>query len=141
MPQVKLIIADRFYDTVYFNYGDDYSDITRILVEDHSPWEEVSDDDIYDLQTFVSDFNNLKKSSGQFAFLINKDKQISAQSAIKKIVKKREDELKKQKEAERLRKEKAEKAKQERQMKKLAKTKADKLKLFEALKKELKVDE
>ena len=57
MKQVKLIIANTETNTVYFNYGDDYSDITRVLVEDHSPWEEVEDDDLYELEEFVSNFN------------------------------------------------------------------------------------
>ena len=56
MKQVKLIIANTETDTVYFNYGDDYSDITRVFVEDHSPWEEVDDDGAYELE------DDIKKS-------------------------------------------------------------------------------
>jgi hypothetical protein len=138
MKQVKLIIAAAHSDTVYFNYGDDYSDITRILVEDHSPWEEVEDDQIFELQNFVSDFNVSKeRKAGKFAFLIVREDQISPQSAIKSIVEKREKELKESREKERKRKEEAERKKQEKEMKKLAKTKEQKILLLEQLKKEL----
>jgi hypothetical protein len=131
--KVKLIIANTQSETVYFNYGDDCSDVTRVLVEDHSPWEEV--DDLHELELFVRDFNNIKNKPN-FAFLIVCDEQISAQSAIKVIRKKREDYIRKQKEAEEKRKELIEKKKQEAKLKKLAKTKEEKRKLFEKLKQE-----
>lgn len=140
MKQVKLIIATAFADTIWFNYGDDYLDITRIMVEDHSPWEEVDETQFGDLEEFVRDFNRNLKANNGFAFLIEKEKQISAQSAIKQIVEKREAALKKAKEAERKRKELEEKKKAEAKLKRLAKTKEQKLKLFEQLKEELKLD-
>ena len=139
MKQVKLIIANTQTDTVYFNYGDDYSDVTRIFVEDHSPWEEVENSDYYDLLDFVNEYNRFKNKSQRcdFAFLIVKDQQISAQQAIAEIRKKRNEQLKKEKEEALKRKEAAEKAKHEREMEKLAKTKEQKLKLLEQLKQEL----
>jgi hypothetical protein len=137
MKQVKLIIANTETDTVYFNYGDDYSDITRVLVEDHSPWEEVEDDDLYQLEDFVRNFNLPKNKNKSFAFLVVKQEQITAQSAIDFIVKKRQDERNKCLEAERKRKEEAERKKKENEMKKLAKTKEQKILLLEQLKKEL----
>ena len=136
MKQVKLIIASTFKDTVYFNYGDDYSDITRVLVEDHSPWEEVDNDEFYTLEEFVRNYNN-KRGNTSFAFLIEKPKQISAQSAIEQILKKKKEQAERdRKEMERIEKER-ERKKQEREMKKLAKTKEDKRKLLEKLKEEL----
>ncbi len=135
MAQVKLIIATTNTDTVYFNYGDDYTDITRIFVEDHSPWEEV--DDVYELQNFVSDYNLNNKKNGSFAFLVIKEQQMSAQTAIKQIVEKRKAEHKKYQEEEKKRKELAEKKKEEAKLKKLAKTKEQKRKLLEQLKAEL----
>jgi hypothetical protein len=140
MRQVKLIIATTFTDTVWFNYGDDYSDITRVMVEDHSPWEEVDEMGFSELEQFVRDFNNNSWKNKAFAFLIQKEKQICAESAIKQIVEKREAVLKKAKEEERKRKELAEKKKAESKLKRLAKTKEQKLKLFEQLKEELKLD-
>jgi hypothetical protein len=137
MKQVKLIIANTETNTVYFNYGDDYSDITRVLVEDHSPWEEVEDDDLYQLEEFVRNFNLPKNKKKSFAFLVVKQEQITAQSAIDFIVKKREDERNKYLEVERKRKEEAERKKEVREMKKLAKTKEQKILLLEQLKKEL----
>jgi hypothetical protein len=77
---------------------------------------------------------NKKKS---FAFLVVKQEQITAQSAIDFIVKKREDERNKYLEVERKRKEEAERKKEVREMKKLAKTKEQKILLLEQLKKEL----
>jgi hypothetical protein len=141
MRQVKLIIATTFTDTVWFNYGDDYSDITRVMVEDHSPWEEVDEMGFSELEQFVRDFNNNgRKTNDGFAFLIQKEKQISAQSAIKQIVEKREAALKKAKEEARKRKELEDKKKADAKLKRLAKTKEQKLKLFEQLKEELKLD-
>lgn len=139
MRQVKLIIANTQTDTVYFNYGDDYSDVTRIFVEDHSPWEEVEDKDFYELVHFVNEYNRYRKSvrRNDFAFLIVKDQQISAQQAITEIRAKRAEELEKQKEKQRKNKEAAEKAKRERELKKLAKTEAQKRQLLERLKQEL----
>ena len=90
MKQVKLIIASTFKDTVYFNYGDDYSDITRVLVEDHSPWEEVDNDEFYTLEEFVRNYNN-KRGNTSFAFIVEKAKQISSQSAIEQILKKKKE--------------------------------------------------
>jgi len=133
--QVKLIIANTQTDTVYFNYGDDYSDITRIMIEDHSLWEEV--EDIYELQDFVEDYNRNNKKTGSFAFLIIKDEQITAQSAIESIRKKRKDIIEKAEAKEEKRKELAEKKKEEARLKKLAKTQEQKRLLFEQLKKEL----
>ena len=49
---VKLIIATTNNSQIFFNYGDDYADITRILVEDHTPWEEVDAHDIEKLYIF-----------------------------------------------------------------------------------------
>ena len=66
-----------------------------------------------------------------------KQEQITAQSAIDFIVKKRQDERNKCLEAERKRKEEAERKKKEKEMKKLAKTKEQKILLLEQLKKEL----
>ena len=137
MKQEKLIIANTETDTVYFNYGDDYSDITRVFVEDHSPWEEVDDDGAYELEEFVRNFNLPDKKRKSFAFLVVKQEQITAQSAIDFIVKKREDDIKKSREEERKRKEEAERKKQEKEMKKVAKTKEQKILLLEQLKKEL----
>lgn len=119
MKQVKLIIANTQTDTVYFNYGDDYSDVTRIFVEDHSPWEEVEDEYFYDLVNFVNEYNRCKKGErrNSFAFLVEKDQKISAQQVITEIRIKREEAIKKQKEEERKRKEAAEKAKRERELK------------------------
>lgn len=134
--QVKLIIANTNTDTIYFNYGDDCNDITRVFVEDHSPWEEVDIDEYYILKEFVKDFN-AKKSRKQFALLINKDEQISAQSAIDTIIKKREKQRKEYEEAERKRKEEAERKKKEKELKKLAKTQEQKRLLLEQLKQEL----
>jgi hypothetical protein len=135
---VKLIIAKTKIQAVYFNYGDDSTDITRILVEDHSPWEEVDVSELQDLEQFVHDFNCYSENHRDgFAFLIVKEEQISAQRAIEHIKKKREKHLKKQIEAERKRKELAEKQRQERRLKKLAKTKEQKLKLLAQLKEEL----
>jgi hypothetical protein len=74
-------------------------------VEDHSPWEEVEDDDLYELEEFVSNFNLPKNKNKSFAFLVVKQEQITAQSAIDFIVKKRQDERIKCLEAERKRKE------------------------------------
>jgi len=135
--KVKLIIARTKTETVYFNYGDDYSDVNRVLVEDHSPFEEVDYD--HDLLCFINDFNNDKnnKKEGRFAFLINMEDQVSPQSAIEHIVEKRKDELEKERERERKAAEEREKKKRERELKKLAKTKAEKLALLEQLKKEL----
>lgn len=137
MQQVKLIIAKTQYDTIFFNYGDDYSDITRVLVEDHSPWEEVSDFDIHTLNDFVREYNYNCKSTKSFAFLVIKDQQISAQSAIKTIVDKQNAAIEKAKKEEQKRKEAAEKKKAEAKLKKLAKTNEQKRVLFEQLKKEL----
>lgn len=138
MKTVKLIIAKTENQTVYFNHGDDYSDITRVLVEDHSPWEEMDDDDLYLLQDFVKEFNfNSRKRKGEFAFLVEKESKISAQSAIKSIVEKRETERKRYEEEERKRKEEYERKKIEKEMKKEAKTKEQKRLLLEKLKKEL----
>lgn len=136
MKTVKLIIATTKKDTVYFNYGDDYSDLTRIFVEDHSHWEEVEDDDFYLLGDFVKDFNNSKRK-GEFAFLVEKEPKISAKSAIKSIIEKREAERKKFEEAERKRREEYENKKKEKELKKLAKTQEQKRLLLEQLKKEL----
>lgn len=138
MKTVKLIIAKTENRTVYFNHGDDYSDIARVLVEDHSPWEEVDDDDLYLLQEFVKEFNwNSRKRKGEFAFLVEKEPKISAQSAIKSIIEKREAERKKFEEAERKRREEYENKKKEKELKKLAKTQEQKRLLLEQLKKEL----
>lgn len=139
MKQVKLIIANTQSDTVFFNHGDDYSDVTRIFVEDHSQWEEVEDDDFYDLIDFVNDYNRYKKGERRdsFAFLVEKDQRISAAAAIAEIRIKREKAIKKQKEEELKRKEAAEKAKRERELKKIAKTEAQKRQLLEQLKQEL----
>ena len=135
MYQVKLIIANTQTDTVYFNHGDDYSDIVRIFVEDHSPWEEV--DDLYELQSFVKEYNrDNKKRRMDFAFLIINDQQISAQEAIATILAKKERLLKKEQNEARIRKEAMEKAAQERTIKKMEKTKAQKRKLLEQLKQE-----
>lgn len=124
---------------MFFNYGDDYSDVTRIFVEDHSPWEEVEDEDFYDLVDFVNEYNRYKKGErrNSFAFLVEKDQEISAQQAITEIRAKRAEELEKQKEKQRKNKEAAEKAKRERELKKLAKTEAQKRQLLERLKQEL----
>ena len=137
MKQVRLIIANTQIDTVYFNYGDDCDDITRVFVEDHSPWEEVNDDDIYTLHDFVRDYNMNNKGKKSFAFLIIKEEQISPQSAIKFIVDKQNAAIEKQKKEEEARRKAAEKKKQEAKLKRLAKTEADKRKLFEQLKQEL----
>jgi hypothetical protein len=136
MKQIKLIIATSTNNTIYFNEGEDYSDITRIMVEDHSPWEEIDDDEYYSLIDFVKDFNSSKKRYNSFAFLIEKDKQISAQEAIKFVVDKRSKELEKIREQQRVEEERREQRKRERDLKKLAKTKEQKLQLLEQLKKE-----
>jgi hypothetical protein len=138
MKQVKLIIASTFKDAVYFNYGDDYSDITRVLVEDHSPWEEVDDMKFNALEEFVRNYNyNKKNKNKSFAFIIEKPKQIPAQQAIDEILRIRNERL----EMDRIAREKAEKERErkrrELEMKKLAKSKEDKRKLLEQLKKEL----
>lgn len=137
MKQVKLIIATSDTEAVYFNYGDDYSDITRIIVEDHSPWEEVDENGYCSLVDFVKDFNSTKKRNGSFAFLIEKEKQISAQEAIDFIVDKRDRELKAIRERQKREQEEREYQRQQRELKKLAKTKEQKQKLLEQLKKEL----
>lgn len=137
MKQVKLIIATSDTETVYINYGDDYSDITRIMVEDHSPWEEVDDKGYRSLVDFVKDFNSTKKTNCSFAFLIEKEKQISAQEAIDFIVDKRDRELKAIRERQKRKLEEREYQRQQRELKKLAKTKEQKQKLLEQLKKEL----
>lgn len=134
--RVKLIIANTDTDTIFFNYGDDYSDVTRIFVEDHSPWEEIDNNEYYLLCDFVTDFNS-KKNRKQFAFLVNKDEQISAQSAIDTIIKKRKKQQEEYEKAERKRKEEAERKKKEKELNKLAKTKEQKRLLLEQLKQEL----
>ena len=135
--QVKLIIANTQSETVYFNYGDDYSDITRIIVEDHSPWEEIDKDELYTLEDFVMHYNRNNNKTNSFAFILKKEQQITAQSAIQCILKKKEEAIQKAKAEEKARKEAAEKKKAEAHLKKLAKTQEQKRLLFEQLKKEL----
>lgn len=137
MKQVKLIIANTQSNTIFFNYGDDYNDITRILIEDHSPWEEVDNDEVNDILDFVNQFNIDKNRGKSFAFLIIKDDQMSAKSAIKIIHKKREKEKARLEEENRKRYTEAQKRKEDIAAKKLAKTREQKLKLIEQLKKEL----
>ena len=135
--KLKLIIARTETNTIFFNYGDDYSDVTRILVEDHSQFEEIEDRDA--MFEFVRDFNRdaINKNRGLFAFIIDTDDQISPQSSIDSILEKRRIEMEKSKERERKAAEVRENKKREREIKKLAKTKEAKLALLEQLKKEL----
>lgn len=88
--RVKLLIAntsgsgaDRFKSY----YDEDGGDLNRIFVEDHSPWEEIEDGTLVDLEIFVEDFNRTEKN--KFAFLIIEREQISAQSAIQSIIDKK----------------------------------------------------
>jgi hypothetical protein len=135
--KVKLIIASTFIDSIPFNYCDEYQEITRVIVDDHSPWEEIDTEDFYVLKNFVEEYNRNKKNKGSFAFIIQPLRQIPAQQAIDEIVRIRNERL----EMARIEREKSEKERerkrQEREMKKLAKTKEEKRKLLEKLKEEL----
>lgn len=133
---VKLIIANTS-KRLYVDLNGDYADITRIFVEDHSPWECVTTQEKYDLLDFVRDYNNSKLTkNGSFAFLICKEEQMSAQQAIEVIKQKREKRMAEEKEQERKYRAALEKAKKENAMKKLAKTKEQKRKLLAQLKEE-----
>lgn len=135
--KVKLIIANTFVDTVCFNYGDDYSDITRVIVEDHSPFEEIEGYELDSLKAFVCSYNLDKANKGKFAFVIEKGDEISAKSAIAEIKEKTEkmqaERIKKGAEA---RKKKEEKAAADKAAKEY-RTLEQKRKQLEKLKKEL----
>lgn len=133
---IKLIIANTA-TRLHVDFNGDYDDITRIFVEDHSPWEYVTTAEKYDLFEFVRDYNNSKLTkNGSFAFLICKEEQMSAQQAIEVIKQKREKLIAEEKERERKYRAAVEKAKKEKALKRLAKTKEEKRKLLAQLKEE-----
>lgn len=137
--KVKLIVARTMNDTVFFNYGDDYSDITRVLVEDHSPFEEVDHQGLEDLKKFVEQYNlwARKDRNDHFMFLIESAHEISAQATIKAIRDKRGAEAKEYAAKQAKAKEIREKAAAAKKAEKELKTLAQKKKQLEKLKQEL----
>jgi hypothetical protein len=137
--KVKLLIGNAGTDRVFFNYGDDYSDVARVFVEDRSDWEEIDPTELPPLNRFVQEFNCEKerKTDGKFAFLLEFDQQISVKSAIAVIVEKqRKAHADYLAQMEKLRQERERKALEAKQ-KKNAKTLEEKRALLEQLKKEL----
>lgn len=132
--KVKLILVKTFSETVSWNYGDDYSDVTRHVVRLDSEFEEINDVELIQIQSYIEKFNTDKENrkAGQYLILVN-DQHISVRQTINEILEKANQE---QKERELKEKEKLEKKKLSDQERALKKKEALEKKL-EKLKKEL----
>lgn len=115
--KIKLVKVKTATETVFFNYGDDYNDVCRHLVESYSDFEEVDLFQFDKIKNWVQQYNiDSKKRGGNEYILIATDEIITVKSVIADIIKK-EDEMK---ERWRLEEEKLQKKKEEEKAKRAA---------------------
>lgn len=55
---------------VTWNYGDDYTDINRHIISEFSEWEDIDEDDVYDLQNFLKWENEKFQKQGFYYLLV-----------------------------------------------------------------------
>ena len=134
--KVRLLQIITENNSINFGNDDDYcdySDLTKYLTSEVSPWEEVSDDDLYQLRMFLKDQNREYIKNGYFYILITEDQPTTCQMLIKEMIDK-QDKLKKEYEARQaILKQKAEQTAKLRAAKKLE----NDLKRLEKLQKEI----
>lgn len=128
--KVKLIKVNTYSEHISFNYGDDYTDIVRHIVNEESEWEDVSELELYDLEEFVRSCNSDKTLEGYY-ILITEPQPTSVKLAINVMKEKariaaikREQEMEKRKEIEKQRREQQAAKQKERLIKKLEKLQA-----------------
>lgn len=118
--EIKLVKVKTFTETVTWNYGDDYSDVTRHIVTDHSGFEEVDQYNLNRIQSWVEEYN--RKSKGEY-FIIVDNKTISVEFVLNDIIKQENERIKQYEEQKRKDEERRELEKQNRAAKKLEKLK------------------
>jgi general stress protein CsbA len=131
--KIKLLKVKTNVSTITYNYGDDYSDITKHIVTNTTDFEEVTDNEYYKILTFVQQFNaSVEAKRNQEYFLIALDTVISVKDTISNILQKEKEEQIKREDTERERqkkmmieKEKRAKTKLERIQKQLEKAKRE----------------
>lgn len=135
--KAKLIKVHVGTHTVFFNYGDDQTDVNRHIVSETSPWEEVDDNKFMQLQAFVNQQNVYCTThlESYYYVLVTDDQPFTCSKAIEQMEREaaeitenyRQAELKRQKDALKKKEENATKRKEKlkRQLEKLTKELAE----------------
>ena len=118
--KIKLIKVKTLTETVTWNYGDDYSDVRRHLVEDYSDFEEVDIPKFSEIEGWVGNYNLNTKKNGEYIIIVI-DEIITVKSVIDDIIQKSKVAEQKRLNDEKVRREKAEEDKKNRAANKLKK--------------------
>lgn len=118
--KIKLVKVKTLSETIAFNYGDDYSDVTRHIVENYSDFEEVTIFDLDKIREWVRQYN--LQGKGEYILLVENEI-ITVKSVLDDIIRVENERMEKRKEQDRKDQERREQEKQNRAAKKLEKLK------------------